>query len=366
MILISGDGHNAWLNSTALAWLRLSARDTVVSEQEWFQAYIHLGSLVGDQGTSPDAYLQTLKDAAAKGIAGLVDLEFDQSLSAWPEREAAGVELLRIKVGAYIDTLPEFLAAGLVTGDPLPGCGPLVTMGPLKVIFDGSLNTHTAWCCEPYAVGGGKGAPNLTPGTLRVLMTHAREHGLEAAIHAIGDAAVHEALNAFEQTRATGSIEHAQMIQRADSRQDGAARHPRQRAAGTPARRPAPSPSCSGPSGPIAASPCAGCTTTGCRSSSAATPPSRHWTRGRRWPRRSTAARTSNEPWHPEHTLTVHEALAASTHGFGTVAPGHPADLALLESDPLPSGSSYEQAQALRAMRVAATWVNGRQAHYTL
>ena len=287
-------------------------------------------------------------------------------MSAWPEREAAGVELLRVKVGAYIDTLPEFLAAGLVTGDPLPGCGPLVTMGPLKVIFDGSLNTHTAWCCEPYAVGGGKGAPNLTPGTLRVLLTHAREHGLEAAIHAIGDAAVHEALNAFEQTKATGSIEHAQMIQRADSRRMAqlgirASVQPGHLLDDRDGRRAA-----SGPSGPTAASPFAGCTTTGCRSSSAATPRSRHWTRGRRWPRRSTERKDDNEPWHPEHTLTVHEALAASTHGFGTVAPGHPADLALLESDPLPSGSSYEQAQALRAMRVAATWVNGRQAHYTL
>ena len=24
-------------------------------------------------------------------------------------------------------------------------------MGPLKIISDGSLNTRTAWCCEPYA-----------------------------------------------------------------------------------------------------------------------------------------------------------------------------------------------------------------------
>ena len=73
-----------------------------------------------------------------------------------------------------------------------------------------------------------------------------------------------------------------------------------------------------------------------------------------------------HEPWHPEHTLTVHEALAASPNGLGTVAPGHPADLALRDADPLPGGSSYDQAQALRAMTVAATWVNGRQAHYAL
>ncbi len=27
----------------------------------------------------------------------------------------------------------------------------LVTMGPLKIISDGTLNTRTAYCCDPYA-----------------------------------------------------------------------------------------------------------------------------------------------------------------------------------------------------------------------
>jgi predicted amidohydrolase YtcJ len=71
-------------------------------------------------------------------------------------------------------------------------------------------------------------------------------------------------------------------------------------------------------------------------------------------------------PWHPEQALTVHEALAASTDGHGTVAPGHLGDLALLDADPLPGGSSEEQARALRAVRVAATWVDGRMVHSSL
>ena len=41
------------------------------------------------------------------------------------------------------------------------------------------------------------------------------------------------------------------------------------------------------------------------------------------------------DPWHPEHALTPREALAASTDGWGTVAPGHPGDLVLLDRDPL-------------------------------
>ena len=159
VVLISGDGHHAWLNTVAMRGLRLAEREGVVAEGEWFQAYPRLVDVAGSDGTAPDAYLHTLREAAAKGVTGLVDLEFDQTLGAWPEREAGGAELLHVRVGAYIDTLPEFVAAGLRTGDPLPGCGPLVTMGPLKIISDGSLNTRTAWCCAPYAEGGGNRRP---------------------------------------------------------------------------------------------------------------------------------------------------------------------------------------------------------------
>ena len=114
----------------------------MVSEAEWFAAYPRLQRLVGTDGTSPEAYLNTMRLAAARGVVGVVDLEFDQAVEEWPERTAAGAELLRVRVGAYVDTLDAFLAAGLRTGQQMPGCSHLVTMGPLKVISDGSLNTH--------------------------------------------------------------------------------------------------------------------------------------------------------------------------------------------------------------------------------
>jgi predicted amidohydrolase YtcJ len=365
VVLISGDGHNAWINTVGLRGLRLPARDDVVAEAEWFQAYPRLSDVAGSDGTSPEAYLHTLREAAAKGVTGLVDLEFDQSLSAWPEREAAGAELLRVKVGAYIDTVAEFLGAGLRTGDMLPGCGPLVTMGPLKIISDGSLNTRTAWCCAPYADGGGTGAPNLSGESLRSLLGHADRHGLEVAVHAIGDAAVREALAAYAETGATGTIEHAQLMTREDSRTMARLGI---RASVQPAHLlddrdltesfwPDRTDRCFalrwlhddavevvfGSDAPV----------------SPLDP----------WDAMAAAVHRSGddrEAWHPEQALTVHEALAASTNGLGTVALGHPADLALLDADPLPDGSPAEQAKALRAMRVTATWVGGRQAHYAL
>jgi len=71
------------------------------------------------------------------------------------------------------------------------------------------------------------------------------------------------------------------------------------------------------------------------------------------------------EPWHPEQAISAREALAASTDGWGTVAPGHPADLVLLAADPLDGASDADHAGRLRgfADRVLMTWVDGRVAH---
>ena len=365
VVLISGDGHHAWVNTVAQRGLGLPERDTMVSETEWFRVYPRLAAVVGADGTAPDAYLHTMEQAAAKGVTGLVDLEFDQGASAWAERDAGGARLLRIRVGAYVDTLDDFLAHKVRTGEPMPGCSPLVTMGPLKIISDGSLNTRTAWCCSEYANGGGTGAPNITSQGLRHVMEAANRHHLEVAIHAIGDAAVEQALREFEATRARGSIEHAQLIGREDSR---AMARLGVRASVQPAHLlddrdltesfwPDRTDRCFAlrwlqDDGVELA-----------LGSDAPVSPLDPWLAIAAAVHRSADER---DPWHPEQSLSPAEALGASTDGWGTVAPGHPADLALLDADPLPAGSSAEQAAHLRAMTVAATWVGGDLAYSDL
>jgi predicted amidohydrolase YtcJ len=365
VVLISGDGHHAWVNSVALRGLRLPERDGVVSETEWFRVYPRLWEVVGADGTSPEAYLHTMHQAAAKGVTGVVDLEFDQGVNDWREREQAGAGLLRVRVGAYVDTLDAFLAARVRTGEPLPGCSPLITMGPLKIISDGSLNTRTAWCHSEYARGGGTGAPNITSQGLRDVMHAANRHHLEVALHAIGDAAVAQALAGFEATGAAGSIEHAQLIGREDSRTMARLGI---RASVQPAHLlddrdltesfwPDRTERCFAlrwlqDDGVELA-----------LGSDAPVSPLDPWLAVAAAVHRSADER---DPGHPEQALTVAEALGASTDGRGTVAPGHPADLALLDSDPLAGGSTAEQAVALRSMNVSATWVAGQPVHSTL
>jgi predicted amidohydrolase YtcJ len=66
-------------------------------------------------------------------------------------------------------------------------------------------------------------------------------------------------------------------------------------------------------------------------------------------------------PWTPEQSLTPAEALAASTDGQRTLGPGAPADVVLLDADPLaPTDDPAVAARVLRSMAVAATLQSGR------
>ena len=193
IVLIAGDGHHGWLNTTALHVLALPTRDSVVSEAEWFMAYGRLATVLGTDGTGPDAYRRSMEAAAAQGVVGLVDLEFSGGVADWAARWAEGADLLRVRHACYADGLDDVLSRGLRSGDALDG-DPRLTMGPLKIISDGSLHTRTAWCCEPYAEkavpGAEEGQPNQTPEERRALLARAAAGGLDVAVHAIGDRAV--------------------------------------------------------------------------------------------------------------------------------------------------------------------------------
>ena len=371
IVLIAGDGHHGWLNTTALHMLALSTRDSMVSEGEWFQAYGRLAGVMGSDGTGPDAYRRSMEAAAAQGVVGLVDLEFSGGVADWVERWSAGADLLRIRHACYADGLDDVLARGLRSGDPLgdslPGGGRL-TMGPLKIISDGSLNTRTAWCCEPYAEkavpGFEEGQPNQTPAELRALLARAATGGLDVAVHAIGDRAVAEALDAFEETGARGGIEHVQLTTRDDVRRLAALGV---RASVQPAHLlddrdvterlwPGRAERCF----PLRWMLDDGVDVV--LGSDAPVSPLDPWLAVAAAVHRSGDER---EPWHPEQAITAREALAASTDGWGTIAVGHPADLVLLDADPLDGTSDRAHAAALRAFadHVVVTWVAGEAAY---
>jgi predicted amidohydrolase YtcJ len=303
-------------------------------------------------------------------VVGIVDMEFGQSHLDWPRRLTRGIDRLRVRVAAYPDRLEEVLAAGLRSGQGLPGGEGLLAMGPLKIISDGSLNTRTAYCHEPYAdaesLEFARGKQNHSLEELIRLMSRAREGGLESAVHAIGDAAVASALDAFETTASPGSIEHAQLVAPGDI--------PRMSRLGVRASvQPAHLlddrdvaqqcwPDRADRCFPLRSMIGAGVRLVmGSDAPVAALDP---------WLAMAAAVHRSGdgrEPWNPGQSLTVAEALAASTDGQLTVAAGNLGDVALLDDDPLrvfPDSAAV--AAHLRAVRVAATLVAGRVTHIAI
>jgi predicted amidohydrolase YtcJ len=109
-------------------------------------------------------------------------------------------------------------------GEQAPFGDAWLRRGILKAYADGTLGSRTAWMLEPYSDDPRtRGIRRIPPEELDALVLAADRAGLQVAVHAIGDAANREVLDAIEKAaRATGRrgarhrIEHAQILSPAD------------------------------------------------------------------------------------------------------------------------------------------------------
>jgi predicted amidohydrolase YtcJ len=348
-VLVSGDLHCAWLSTAAAAVLGGAPSGGMLRESEWFAVLDRLGE---EPEEVTDAWvLDACRAAAARGVVGIVDFEMVSATGAWTRRVAAGARVVRVVCSVWPTELDEALERGLATGSALPGSGGWLTVGPLKVITDGSLNTRTAYCHDPYpglAGMGSRGRLEVAPAALVPLMARAVAGGLQCAIHAIGDLANELVLDAFAATGARGTVEHAQLISVPDAARMAAlgvaasiqpehAMDDRDVADRYWAGR---------TSGAFAFGTLARAGVRLVLGSDAPVAPLDPWVAMDAAVLRS---RDGREPWHPEQRLSVGEALAASVRS--SVAVGEVADLAVLDADP--------NSSPLRGMPVAATMCAG-------
>lgn len=360
VVLISGDLHCAWLNSAALRRHGLEGVAGLVREEPAFTVMADLDQ--ADDATVDTWVLDALHRAAARGITRLTDLEMAWGFEAWPRRAASGPLPARIDAGCYPADLERAIAAGLRTGEPVPGTGGRVRVGPLKIITDGSLNTRTAWCFDPYPGLGAEenpyGVAAVPYAELLPLLRRAAANGLRVAVHAIGDRANQVALDAFAESGAQGSIEHAQLLRHEDvvrfaelgvvasvqpehamDDRDVADRHwagRTDRAFMLRALHEAGVRLALGSDAPVA--------------------PLDPWIT---IAAAVTRSRDGREPWHPEQAIDVATALAASTDGAGVLRDGAPAELVVVERDPFACFGDD-----LRTMPVHATMLDGAWTHF--
>jgi predicted amidohydrolase YtcJ len=132
------------------------------------------------------------------GVTGIHDFDRRECFAALQVLHAAGDLKLRVLKSLPIDDLEHAVALGLRTGFGDDG----LRIGGIKAFADGALGPHTAAMLAPYENDpDNRGMLLIDEEEMFERGRGAVANGLSLAIHAIGDRANHEVLNAFEQLR---------------------------------------------------------------------------------------------------------------------------------------------------------------------
>ncbi|MGH3067797.1 MAG: amidohydrolase [Streptosporangiaceae bacterium] len=405
--LTNRDGHGAWVNSRALELAGLTAATPDPAD----------GRIERGPGGEPQG---TLHEGAALLVGGLVPgpafaEQLRGLLLAQQHLHSLGITAWQDAiVGEYLgypDPLPAYLAAardGTLTarvegalwwdrtrgGEQLDdlldrrqaGQAGRFRAGTVKIMQDGVAENFTAGMIDPYLDGcgcqtGNSGLSYVDPADLAEQVSRLDIAGFGVHVHAIGDRAVREALDAFDAARAANPVSrgrhhiaHLQVLHRDDIPRFGelgvtanmqalwAAHEPQMDELTIPFL---------GPGRAARQYPFGDLLRAGARlaagsdwSVSSANPlEGIHVAVNRALP----DAEPGAEPLLPGQALTLAEALAAYTAGSayvnhldetGAVAPGYLADLVILDRDPF-EGPAGEIASAA----VALTYVEGERVY---
>jgi predicted amidohydrolase YtcJ len=151
-----------------------------------------------------------IKLANSRGVTCVNDKDgWLGAVGLWQRLEEQGALSLRVWQSVPADKLPELRGLSLRSGFG----SPLLRVGYLKVFMDGTLGSQTAWMLD------GTGVRITSGGDLAEIVRAGAAAGWPVGVHAIGDRANREALDAFERTRNVWQpaglrqrIEHAQCL----------------------------------------------------------------------------------------------------------------------------------------------------------
>jgi predicted amidohydrolase YtcJ len=232
VLLRTRDGHAAWVNSRALALAGIHAG---TPEPEG-------GKIVRDANGNPTGMLlESSAFAAVQRVVPEPTLEAcinatrraSTQLEAWgytavhtmaaePPNYLRSIQELEQRAELPLRvwaSMPHKELEGLRAAGLRGGTGERVKLSGIKFFTDGALGARTAWMAEPYLGTTQTGIVIDTPEVFFERGKMALEMGFCPVVHAIGDRANHEILNALERlvplAKAQGvrlRLEHAQHL----------------------------------------------------------------------------------------------------------------------------------------------------------
>ncbi len=223
------DGHAGWANAAAMKAAGVTAATKsppggMIENGIFVDAAKPLINKAVPAPLSKDndlAFLKAQEILKEFGITAIADM--GTSVSAWNTfRRAGDGGRLQIRIFSYSASIePMLIIAG---GEPTPWLyGDRLRMAGVKLFTDGALGSRGACLKKPYADAPTQtGLCFLDDAKLRNLMTRASMDGFQLAIHAIGDKADAQVLDAIEDLAPTFKgdrrwrIEHAQIVDQQD------------------------------------------------------------------------------------------------------------------------------------------------------
>ena len=312
----------------------------------------------------------------ARGLTAVTDM--GTTIEDWQTyRRAGDAGRLSLRIMAYADG-PD--AMELIAGPaPTPWLyQDRLRLGGVELKLDGVLGLHSAWLKQPYADNPAtSGLRLLSASQLRNIMVRAALGHFQVAIHAVGDAANGDALDAIAEVAQSfpgdlrWRIEQAQIVDPADMAKfdrDGTI------ASLQPLQEPSDHALAEARLGPARAQTAYAwhdIAATGAKLVFGSNGPAEDVSPFAGMATAMTRTDASGNPfggWHPEQRVSFEQSLAAYTvnaaHAgfaegrFGRLVPGEMADFVIVDGDPSMIGPSQ-----LRALKVMETWVGGQRAY---
>jgi predicted amidohydrolase YtcJ len=202
--LMARDYHSLWLNSAALARangdLKVDGGVVELDERGEPTGVLRENAAWQFRDTvsrpSPDELLDAMRTgqklAAGRGVTAIHDKDgWLGALELFQRLRASGSLLLRVWQSQPHDRIGALRELGIRSGFGSPWLG----VGYLKAFMDGTLGSRTAWMLD------GSGVVITSGEELAEIIVRGAEAGFPVGVHAIGDLANRQALDAFERTR---------------------------------------------------------------------------------------------------------------------------------------------------------------------